>query len=293
MNRVYLHSNNNVNSLNKLMLYLFIPFVMFGFYKNGIKLYLGEYVGLFTMFKPLILLGLSVIVSFLFSKLNKESFIGYPLLCNIIISMIISPSLPIIVFIVLLLLLNFLHKYFKFNYVPVFMLISIIVSLIINNYNFFNIFESSVEHSYSLFDYLLGKGYGGISNTFLIMSLLSLIILIMNINYKKQIPIMAFSVYYILAIITTFATQNIDQNLLLNNNVIFAFIFISNISIYTPYSRGACYIYGIILGLLTYVFYFIDINLGLYIVLTLLSFISPVIDRFIVGKNEKHLVDIL
>ena len=45
----------------------------------------------------------------------------------------------------------------------------------------------------------------------------------------------------------------------------FAFIFLSNVSIYTPYSRGGCYIYGLLLGLLTFAFYFIDLNLGLYI----------------------------
>lgn len=293
MSKVYLHSNNQENSLNKLMLYLFIPFVLLGFYKNGIKLYLGEYVNSFTMLKPIITILISVLVTFMFSKLNKESFLGYRLISNIMIGMIVFPNINLIVFVLLILLLNFIQKYLKFNTVPIFMIITIIISMVLNNYNFFNSFESLVEHNYSFFDYLLGKGYGGMANTFLTMSILSLIILVMNINYKKQIPIMAFSVYYVLAIITTFAIGNLDQNLLLNNNVIFAFIFLSNVSIYTPYSKGACYIYGITLGLLTYLFYFVDLNLGVYIVLAILSFVSPILDRFIVGKNDKHLVDVL
>ena len=236
MSRVFLHSGNRENSLTKLMLYLFIPFVIYGFYKNGISLYTKGYVNLFMMFKPLIFLLSSLIVTILVSKINKEQVLGYRLISNLMIAMVASPSLNIIVFIILLIGLNLISKYFKFNIVPIFMVISIIISMVMKEYNFFNSLESAVVHNYSLFDYILGKGYGGISNTLLFMSAVSLVILILNINYKKQIPIMAFGSYYFLAFITSLVSGILDQNLLLNNNVIFAFIFISNLSIYTPYS---------------------------------------------------------
>ena len=51
MSRVYLHSKNDRNSLNKLMLYLFVVFIIYGFYKNGIKLYIAGYVNVIEMFK--------------------------------------------------------------------------------------------------------------------------------------------------------------------------------------------------------------------------------------------------
>lgn len=293
MSRVYLHSNNHENSLNKLMICLFIPFIMYGFYKNGIKLYIDNYINLLEMFMPIIMVGISILTTYIFSKISKEKLLGYRLISNLLISMIAMPNINIFVYIILLLILNLVTKYIKMNIVPIFMIVSIIINMILRNYNFFNSFEVSVEHSYSLFDYILGKGYGGVSNTLLIMSLISLIILVINLNYKKQIPIMAFSTYYILAIITSFISVSLDQNLLLNNNVVFSFIFLSNISIYTPYSKGGCYIYGLLLGLLTYAFYFIDVNLGVYIVIAILSFVSQLLDLLIVGKNDKHLVEVL
>ena len=293
MSKVYLHSGNNENFLNKVMLYLLIPFILFGFYKNGIKLYTGGYVNLFMMFKPLILVGISVLTTFIFSRLNKETFIGFRFMSNLMISIIALPRINILIYIILIIILNVLLKFWRFNIGPVFMVISILIAVLMKSYDFFNAFELSVEHSYSLIDYILGKGYGGISNTLLIMTLGSLIALMLNINYKKQIPLLAFSVYYVFALITTFAMGNASQELLLNNNVIFAFVFLSNVSIYTPYSRGGCYIYGLLLGLLTFAFYFIDLNLGLYIVIMLLSFASPVLDRFIVGKTENNLIEVL
>lgn len=293
MSRVYLHSNNHENSLNKIMLYLFIPFMIYGFYKNGIKLYVDGYVNLFMMFRPVLLIAISIFISFVFSKINKKKIIDFNFLNNIMIAMIAGPSINILLFALLLIILNMANKYLKFNIVPTFMIISILIDLIFKTNSFFNVFESAVEHNYSLFDYILGKGYGGMCNTLLIMSIISFVILNFNMQYKKQIPIMALSVYYLLSLITTFINGNLDQSLLLNNNVIFAFVFLSNISIYTPYSRGGCYIYGLLLGLLTFVFYFIGIDIGVYIVLLALSLLSPIIDRFIVGKTEKNLIEIL
>ena len=293
MSRVYLHSKNDINNLNKLMIYLFIPFFLFGFYKNGLSLYINGYINFVSMLKPIILLSISIIVSLLFSKIDKKLIFSYRLISNLMICMVVNINVSLVVYVVLLILINFALKYFKINMVPIFMIFSIIISMLLINYTFYNTFELSVEHSFSFLDFLLGKGYGGVANSLMIMSIVALIVLMLNINYKKQIPIIAFSVYYILAIITTFINGIVDQNLLLNNNVIIAFIFLSNISIYTPYSKGGCYIYAGLLGILTYIFYYWDINIGVYITLCILSFLSPILDKFIVRQNEKHLVEVL
>jgi len=293
MNKIYLHSNNHKNSLNKLMLYLFIPFLIYGFYKNGIKLYNNEYIGFLGMFKPLLTVAFSIIITYVFSKINKEEFMGYRLVSNILIAMICSPQLNLILYLIILLVLNVSLNFVKFNIVPVFMIINIILMKFLPGEVFLNSLESSVVYNYSVLDYLLGKGIGGISNTLLLMSLISLVILILNMGYKKQIPIMAFIIYYILITIYAFISSNASVDLFLNNNVIFAYIFVCNLSIYTPYSKGACYIYGLLLGLLTFAFSFIDINLGVYIVVMVLGFLSPLFDRFIVGKTNKNLVEVL
>ncbi len=293
MSRVYLHSKNDSNSLIKIMLYLFIPFIIYGFYKNGLVLYQKDYCSVLGMLRPLIILGISIFISIIFCIINKEQKISYRLLSNIMIAMVVSPNINLIIYIGLLAVLNLAQKYLKFNSVPIFMVITLIIDLISKKISFLNAMESVVEHNYMLMDFLLGKGPGGISNTLLVASLISLGLLAMNVSYKKQIPMMAFISYYTLAIITAFINGTLDQTLLLNNNVIFSFVFLSNISIYAPYSKGACYICGLALGLFTYLFYFINIDLGVYIVLTILSFIHPLLDRFIVGKNDYHLIDVL
>jgi hypothetical protein len=293
MSRVYLHNKYKYNSLIKVFLYLFIPFIIYGLYKNGIYLYNEKLISFVNIFRPLYFILISIVISFIFSRINKKEFINYELLFNIIIAMIVSPSINILLFIGLLFILNLIYKFIKFNIITVFMIISIIISYILKDSNFYNIFEKTVEHNYSLLDYIIGRGYGGVSNTFLIMSIISFIILCSKMNYKKQIPIMGFSVYYILTLLTSFITGTYSFDLFLNNNLIFAFIFIAPISLFSPYSKGGCYIYGLILGLLTYILSFIDINIGIYITILLLTLVSPILDKFIVGKSNKGLIETL
>ena len=47
---VYLKSKNNENKILVKYILLLIPFLIYGFYKNGILLYKGEYVNIFYMF---------------------------------------------------------------------------------------------------------------------------------------------------------------------------------------------------------------------------------------------------
>ena len=65
---VYLKSKNNENKILVKYILLLIPFLIYGFYKNGILLYKGEYVNIFNMFKPLILTIISILISYLFTK---------------------------------------------------------------------------------------------------------------------------------------------------------------------------------------------------------------------------------
>ena len=178
MNRVYLHSKNDKSSLIKLMLFLFVPFIIYGFYKNGIILYQNNLVSFHLMFKPLLFILISIIISFIFAKINKKDFLDYELLSNIIIAMIVSVNTNIIIYIILLTILNVIYKFFKFNKIPVFMLIDLVILLIMKKPLYLNAFETSIKHNYSLIDYIIGKGYGGISNTLLIMIILSWIILV-------------------------------------------------------------------------------------------------------------------
>jgi len=278
MSRVYLHSQNSYKKFLTLLLSLLLVFFMYGFYKNGLKLYLNGQVSFFKMFKPLFLLLTSVSVNFIF---NRKSFWDTPLVLNFLSALIVPYNVNVFVFITILLALNFLQKYKKFNFISLLVLLIILSLFIFKDYSFYNPFEASFNHKYSVFDFLMGKGYGAIGNTFLLFSFISFLVLLLNINYKKSIPIISFSIYYFLIIITAFLTKNFSYELLLNNNLIFAFIFISPISEYSPYTRGGQYIYSLLLGLLTFAFSFIDVNLGVYLSLLLVGVLSPYLDKMI------------
>lgn len=284
---VYLKSKNNENKILVKYILLLIPFLIYGFYKNGILLYKGEYVNIFYMFKPLILTIISILISYLFTKYKKEEFISHRLYLNILSSLIVLPNTNIFIYLIILFLVNILYTFKKVNISLITILLLIIVSMIFSKYSFLNIYEESVNHSYSITNYLFGNGSGGISNTLFIYSILVFIYLICDFSYKKHIVVTSLTMYYILLIISFVLFKKFDYNLLLNNNLVFSFIFLNTISIFTPYTKGGCYLYGFILGLISFCFSFIDINLGVYLISLILSFTSLYFDKFILKISSK------
>ena len=284
---VYLKSKNNENKILVKYILLLIPFLIYGFYKNGILLYKGEYVNIFYMFKPLILTIIAILISYLFAKYKKEDFISYRLYLNILSSLIVLPNTNIFIYLIILFLVNILYTFKKVNISLITILLLIIVSMIFSKYLFLNIYEESVNHSYSITNYLFGNGSGGISNTLFIYSILVFIYLICDFSYKKHIVVTSLTVYYILLIISFVLFKKFDYNLLLNNNLVFSFIFLNTISIFTPYTKGGCYLYGFILGLISFCFSFMDINLGVYLISLILSFTSLYFDKIILKISSK------
>lgn len=284
---VYLKSKNNENKVLVKYILLLIPFLIYGFYKNGILLYKGGYVNIFYMFKPLILTIISILISYLFTKYKKEEFISYRLYLNILSSLIVLPNTNIFIYLIILFLVNILYTFKKVNISLITILLLIIVSMIFSKYSFLNVYEESVNHSYSITNYLFGNGSGGISNTLFIYSILVFIYLICDFSYKKHIVVTSLTVYYILLIISFVLFKKFDYNLLLNNNLVFSFIFLNTISIFTPYTKGGCYLYGFILGLISFCFSFIDINLGVYLISIILSFTSLYFDKLILKISSK------
>lgn len=284
---VYLKSKNNESKILVKYILLLIPFLIYGFYKNGILLYKGEYVNIFYMFKPLILTIISILINYLFTKYKKEDFISYRLYLNILSSLIVLPNTNIFIYLIILFLVNILYTFKKVNISLITILLLFIVSMIFSKYLFLNVYEESVNHSYSITNYLFGNGSGGISNTLFIYSILVFIYLICDFSYKKHIVVTSLTMYYILLIISFVLFKKFDYNLLLNNNLVFSFIFLNTISIFTPYTKGGCYLYGFILGLISFCFSFIDISLGVYLISLILSFTSLYFDKIILKISSK------
>lgn len=286
MNNVYLKSKNSEKKSILKLIYLLIPFLVYGLYKNGILLYKNNYGNLISLFRLPLLITISLLTSYIFSKYKKEKFVSYRLILNIFIGMITFPNTNIIIYLILIVLLNILYTYKKLNIATLYMVIYSIINIIISKYSYLNIYESSVKHSYSMLNILLGSGSGGISQTLLLYSIICLIYLSVKFEYKKYIPLTSFVTFYGLLFIYVLISKNFNYDLLFNNNVIFSFIFLNTITIFTPYTKGGAYLYGFILGLSTFICLFLDINLGMYMVTTLLSLFYNYFDKFII-KNSK------
>ena len=279
MNKVFLHSKNDEEKNIKTFYYLLLLFIVGGILKNGLILYQNKLITLIELFKPFYLCVISLGVSFLFSLFCKEKFFSNRLLCNILIGLIVMPNIGYIIYTVVLLILNIMYSFKKFHIASFYMIIVSIIYMLLNNYTYLNSYESSKSLQYGILDYLFGKGYGGISNTFLLLTIILFIILICNKVYKKYISISFIISYFILSIISAFILNDFSLSHFINNNILFAVIFIAPISLFSPYTRGGCYLYGIALSLICFGFSFWDINLGIYIGISLLSICSKILDK--------------
>lgn len=287
MSKVYLHSKNNNEVIIKIILLLLIPFALYGFYKNGILLYHRNYIRMIEVFKPLLYIIIALGTSLLFKIIYKEETYSYRLLLNVFISLIVSFNTSLLFYVPCILIFNIIYKYYRFNMASAFMLLSLLYLLIFKDYSFFNPIESSVAHNYAFADFLIGKSSGGVSNTLIVMSLISLIILCININYKKHIPIVGLVTFYSLITMTCLITSKVDINLFLNSNLLFAFVFLAPLSVFTPYTKGGAYMFGLLMGAFSFALSFIDINLAVYLSIFILSFIAPFLDNFVTKKGKK------
>jgi len=170
-----------------------IPMLLFGFYKNGILLFTNNIITFKSLIIPLYFYIISIIISFIISKILKEDYKENILIALISISTI-SLNSNIIIFPILLFVTLFIIKVLKnklkltINWLS-FIHLSLLLSLLINSYSYLNIGETLDIFNYNLFDIFLGHGVGGISNTSTLILIFSLIILSLNKFYKKSIPI--------------------------------------------------------------------------------------------------------
>ena len=248
MNKVFFHSKNNEQKNLQFYYYLLIIFIIFGIYKNGFLLYRLNLISLINIFKPFILSIISVVISIIFSFIFKEKIKSYRFINNLLISLIVMPNISYVYYVILLVIVNIIYSFYHFNMPSFYMLILSTFLLFMHKYTYLNAFESTNNLNYNFWDYLFGKGFGGISNTFLLATIIISIILICRSEYKKSLLLSFLSVYYIILFISLFITKNLAITNIINNNVLFASVFIAPLSLYSPYTKGGCYLYGALLA---------------------------------------------
>lgn len=251
-----------------------LPLILYGFYKNGIYLYIKKYISLPTMFKPLLLILIGFLigasVNIIYLKLIKKSkdniidiiFSSFHPIYGILIASIISINTNILLFSVVTFAVLFISKFInnKINLISLSSLIIFFIMNVLNKFTFMNIYEQSSSFKMNAIDYMFGRGSGGILTTNILLIVLSFIILYNSKVYKKNIAIYSSSVFILLTTIYCILTKNIGNimNMLFTNGILFSFVYVATEPVSSSYTKYGKEIYGILVGILTFIFYLIN-----------------------------------
>lgn len=298
MNNKYIDSGQNIKKINLNILISLLPLILFGFYKNGIKLYYLGLENFIGMLKPLIfaisgfLIGL--ISSFIYDRFIKKKDVlffkdslntFYPLY-GVLIASIISINTNYILFVLVTFIVLFFSKFIKNNYLNVVSLAFLIILIIMNitsSFTFLNVYEINAILHLEPIDYFLGMGSGGVFATCAILLILSFIILCLKNYYKKEIAIISISTYIICIFIYGLFTSDLKLILesIFSNGLLFNFIYIAPLSMFSPSTYKGKVIYSILVGIVTFLLYLIKPELASIGAIFVLSLSSKILDKLV------------
>ncbi len=280
--------------LSLMYLIALIPLIIFGFYKNGISLYSKEYANFLGMFKPLLLILMSVTGNLLANllkglKSKKQidfSNVKFGLVESIILAMCLPiSSSPLIVFVVSLICSLFFRKS-KLNQIAVMYLLIQGFNYLLKLGNFENAYEASTLLNHNGLDLFLGFGVGGVASTSIILTLLALIFMSFNKLYKKDLVYTAILTFVLLGAITNIIDSNYTEifSYIFSGNVIFMLVFVLPNLNSTSYTSKGQVLSGILVGILTYLLSFITPFNAVVISILLISPLKGIFDRIFIIK---------
>ncbi len=295
MKDIYIKSNNSILKMSLIYFLSLLPLIGYGFYKNGIYLYINHYINFTEMFKPLIITitgGLiGSLVNIIYEKVIKKRkynlkdtlFSSFHIIYGILIASLTSINTNFFLFFLITFICLFVSKFIKMqnlNIVALTSLIIILLSYIFFKFSYLNIYESSKVFNLNAIDYLFGRGSGGINTTCIAFLILSLIILWISNIYKKEISLYAIISFLIL--ITGYCIYKNDIanifNMLFTNGILFSFIYVATIPNSSSYTKIGKIIYGILTGILSFVLYLINPSFACLGAILIMGILSSVID---------------
>ena len=128
--------------------------------------------------------------------------------------------------------------------------------MVMGKNNYLSLYQEQVASIYKTSDLVWGASIGSIGSTNLVVLILSYLLLCNVDIYKKDIPWYALIGYSLtLGIYGVINNSIIDLiKLTLNSTVIFSFIFISTINISSPIGKKLKRIYGLLVGIISFIF---------------------------------------
>lgn len=292
-NNVYVRNKTSIMSISLTRIIFLLPLIIYGFYKNGIYLYIHGYVNLLGMFKPLILIGIGftigVLVNIIYEKIIRRNkgklidilFSSFHIEYGIILACLSSINTNMLIFSGVSLILFFLSKIFKnrINIISLAFIAIYLITIIKSDYTFTNAYELSKSFKLNIFDYLIGRAHGGIASTHIILIAIALTGLYITNNNKFSITINACMTYAIPAIIYSVIANKSILNALFLYNYIFIFSFVATDMVTSCYTNNGKKVFGILVGLFTFGLSFLNPIIAPFIAISIVSLFNNFIDR--------------
>jgi len=298
MNNVYLRSKKSIFNISLMRILLLLPMILYGIYKNGIFLYANKYTtNILDLFRPItFILGgaligaiVNIVYEYVFNKENNKEFklkeilfSSFHIEYGVILGCITSINTNMLVFFLTLLIIFFISKFLKnrVNTICVcFIIIYALQTLLLKDFNYMNIYEMNKLFEYNILDYIIGKNVGGIACTHILLNVIIFIILSITNNTKASIGILSvLSSFVLFSIYCMIANINIG-NVLFQYGYIFMFTFVATDYVTSSYTILGMRLFGIVVGVLTFAFYFINPIIAPILAILIASLLNNLIDR--------------
>lgn len=293
MNNVYVRSNTSIKSITLTRIFFILPLIVYGLYKNGYYLYQKNYIGLHDLFKPLIILIagalVGLLVNIIYEKLIKKNkgslidiiFSSFHVEYGLILGCLSSINTNIFVFISITFVVLFLSKFInnRFNIMALAYLLIYTVSHFIKTYSFLNIYEYSKKFELNFLDYLIGRSPGGIASTHIILLIIAIVGLYLTNTNKTNITISSIIAYIIPVVVYGIIKNQDILSLVFACNYLFIFTYVATDSVTSCYTSNGIIIYGVLIGILTFVISLFNVVAAPYIAILIISLLNNLIDR--------------
>ena len=241
-----------------ILLGVLIQVVIFSWYKFGYLDYSKNLVSLVSSFKVWWLLLINIIITCFIQFIVKDKY-PYYYYEIVLLTLLLPIRIPYFIDILVVLIYNILRKHlnnYHFNSVAIFKLIITLILMVMGKNNYLSLYQEQVASIYKTSDLVWGASIGSIGSTNLVVLILSYLLLCNVDIYKKDIPWYALIGYSLaLGIYGVINNSIIDLiKLTLNSTVIFSFIFISTINISSPIGKKLKRIYGLLVGIISFIF---------------------------------------
>jgi len=302
-NNVYVRSHRSIKNISLVRIGLLVPLIIYGFYKNGIYLFVNKYATVLGMFKPLLfiiiggLIGAIINLFYEFvikknrSKLIDLLFSSFHIEYGMLLGCVTSLNTNILLFSVTTFALLFISKFIRkrVNVMAiVFIIIYVLQMYLFKEYSFANNYETSRAFSLDFMDYMVGRGTGGIASTHIILLIVSMLGISVSNNNKSYITISSIVTAILLFGAYSIVSKNTLGALLLTNNILFVYTYIATDYITSSYTATGGVIFGILVGVLTFGFYFINPILSPFIAVAVVSLFNRLIDKIANRLNKSY-----